>query len=850
MYDFQGYKKDINHICKELKTNLQTGLNSEEAKSRLKLYGKNKIEQKKIKSIFEVIISQFLSPLMYILAIAAIASILIGEFKDSIVIGIAAITNIIIGTIQEWKAEKSAETLKSYEVEKCNVKRNGKTLKINSEDLVPGDIVIISQGSKVPADIRLSYVADLNIEEAILTGESQAIKKTTEIINQESSIGDRTNIAYSGTYAINGKGEGVVIATGKKTELGKIAKLIMETEEELTPLQKQIKKFSWILGWIMLSITGIIFTIGILRGLPIKQILSISIALAVASVPEGLLVAVTVVLAIGMQRMLKRKALVRHLVAAETLGSVSVICTDKTGTLTKGEMSVEKIYTKIDIKKLLTLATLNNDADISNHERTGSPTEVAILTKAKEHNIDIEKEKLDNPRISEIPFSSKRKFMATLHKINDTKKLIVKGAPEKIFKMCKLSENEIQELEKKSASFTSNGLRLIAIAEKTTNEDGIESKIENLSFSGIIGLQDPLRTEAKNTIQKLTKAGIRTVVVTGDHKETASKIAKGAGLGVTRKVVTGNEIEEMSDDKLYEEIENIDLFARVDPKHKIRIVNAWQRKEKSVAMIGDGVNDAPALKAADIGVALGSGSDVAHEISDMVLLDNNLSTISAAVKQGRIIFENIRKIIVYLMSDSFSEITLIMGSIIFGMPLPILATQILWINVISDGFPHLALTLEKEEGNIMNEAPRQKEEPILNKHMKILIFTIGIITDIVLFGLYIILLKKESNIQHIRTLMFTTLSVATLMYVFSVRTMNSSVFRTNPFSNKWLNIAVIVGLLFQLSAIYIKPLQKLLSTIPLNIWDWVIVLALSSIKIIGIEIAKEIMIKKKLILSN
>lgn len=912
----QPYQIDIKKLCKDLNTDCTKGLLSEEAKKRLSTHGPNTIKEDTKTSPIKIFFQQFLSPLMYILLFAALASFLVGEVKDAFVISIAVMINVIIGFFQEWKAEKAASTLKSYEVHFCQARRNNKIMSIEAKDLVPGDIVILSAGSKIPADIRLFYTKNLKVEEAILTGESQAVEKNTTVIDKESSIGDRTNMAYSGTYAISGKGEGIVTATGKDTELGKIAQLITETKEEATPLQKQIKKFSWFLGWLMLAIVCGIFALGALENFigrtsfSLKNLAITAIALAVAAIPEGLLVAVTVVLAIGMQRMLKRQALVRHLIAAETLGSVSVICTDKTGTLTKGYMSVERIitpnqalsltqegvseikitpaFTKVsnleeaieqkligmipttesptektepttlktiksipeETYQLLVSAILNNDAQINNNNnngpsRIGNPTEVALLQAAHDLTINIKNVKKASPRIDEIPFSSDIKYMATLHQMKDKQRLIVKGAPEKIFSMCSL--NEEKNLDRIAQEMTQDGLRVIAFAYKEGNFDQskpISDQLNNLTWQGIIGLHDPLRTHAADTIKELTDAGIRTVVVTGDHKETAKKISIGAGIPV-KKVLEGQDIEKMTEDELFYEIKNVDVFARVEPEHKIKIVNAWKKHGESVAMIGDGVNDAPALKAADIGVALGSGSDVTHEISDMVLLDNNLSTISAAVRQGRIIFDNIRKVIVYLMADSFSEIILILGSILMGLPLPILATQIFWINLVTDGFPDLALTMEPGEPQIMMERPRKKNEHILNKQMKTLIFIIGIITDIGLFGLYLWLLRTSWNIEHVRTIMFTALAIDSLFYVFSVRSMRSSMFRVNPFKNNWLNLAVVGGALVQLAVIYIPSMQKLFSTVPLGPTEWIIILCLSLIKIASIELTKEFFLKKR-----
>lgn len=842
------YQIDTKAIEKKFETNTKTGLSLYEAKKRLEAHGSNKLKEEKLKSPFLIILQQFLSPLMYVLLIAAIASTVIGEISDAIVIGLAMLMNVVIGFIQEWKAEKAAASLKAYEVQRCNVRRNDKIISINAQELVPGDIVLLAAGARIPADIRLTYVVDFAVEEAILTGEAHAIKKTSDALTKELSLGDRTNMAYSGTYAISGKAEGVVVATGQKTELGKIAQLIVDVEEEATPLQKQIKRFGWLLGWLMVSITGLVIAVGLIKQIPLKEIVLVAIALAVAAIPEGLLVAVTVVLAIGMQRMLKRKALVRHLIAAETLGSVSVICTDKTGTLTKGHMAVEKIITKEndrDKQDLLVMGALNNDAQLvpEKKERIGNPTEVALLEALYKENVDYKTIQEQFPRTSEIPFSSEKKYMATTHDLGPTTRLIVKGAPEKIFPMC--NPDDKAYFEEQAKKLVSDGLRVLALAYKDEEQIDLQSNLTGLTVAGLFGLQDPLRDHAAQTVLELTQAGIRTVVVTGDHKQTAQNIAKGAGISVSNGCVTGTELDAMSDQELFDRVPTVDLFARVDPKHKIRIVQAWQKHNESVAMIGDGVNDAPALKSADIGVALGSGSDAAHEISDMILLNDNLSTISAAVKQGRIIFDNIRKIIVYLLADSFGEIILILASLLAGLPLPLLAIQILWINLVTDGFPNLALTMEPGEPEVMEEKPRAKNEPVLNSEMKTLIFIVGIITDIGLFGLYLVLLRTAYSITYIRTIIFTALAINSLFYVFSVRSFRKSIFRVNPFKNPWLNLAVLGGVMTQLGAVYIPSMQKLFRTVPLGLHEWVIVTGLALIKLIGIELTKEYFIIRR-----
>ncbi|MBD3231806.1 HAD-IC family P-type ATPase [Candidatus Dependentiae bacterium] len=857
------YKENIETITSKLKTSLKTGLTQDEAKKRLKKIGPNILPQKKPINPLLILARQFLNPLMFVLLIAIMFSLIIGEIKDAIVIAIAVILNIVIGFIQEWKAERAVEKLKSYEVLHCKVIRNEKTKEIEAKKLVPGDIIILEAGSKIPADIRLFDTNQFEVDEAILTGESKPVKKQSKAIENDATVGDRINMAFSGTSVINGKATGIVVKTGSKTQLGHIAGLITETEEKSTPLQEQIKKLSWILGIIFIFIVIIILLIGIIRGIQLTKIIIMGIALAVASIPEGLLVAVTVVLAVGTQRMLKRKALVRHLIAAETLGSVSVICTDKTGTITKGQMQVDTITTLEDefkineiknkknfidkhenFKKILIAAILNNDAefDPEKNKGLGDPTEIALLQAADNFGLNPEEIKQKYELLEEIPFSSELKYMATSHKFNDQEKLIIKGAPETVLNMCKKNDylKKIREISNKLAK---EGLRLLVIASKDSNQINLQEDIQGVNFLGLIGIKDPLRPKAKETVEELKKAGIKLVLVTGDHKDTAANIAKSAGMSVENGIMTGSELEEISEEELTEKIQSIDIFARVEPKHKIKIIKAWQANNQSVAMIGDGVNDAPALKAANIGVSLGSGSDVTHEISDIILLNDNLKTIKLAVKEGRTIFDNIRKVITYLLSDSFGELILISLTIIFNYPLPILATQILWINLISDGFPDIALTMEPSEPEIMREPPREKNEPLMNKEIKTIIFGVTIITDIILFLFYIFLLKTSLNYNHIRTIIFTTLAINSLFYAFSMKSLRKSIFKINLLSNHWLIAAVFVSFFAHLLILYIPFLQSLFETVSLNLFDWILVISLSMTKTIAIEITKRFFIK-------
>ena len=843
---YKWHNLKIQAVLKSLDTTIE-GLSKDELSVRRGQYGKNALPVAKGTSLIVVIIRQFTGPLMLVLIGAIIASLLVGEHSDAIVIALAVLVNGAVGFIQEWKAERAAEALKSFEVQIVRVRRGGETFEIDAKELVPGDIVLLTAGARVPADMRLLSVNGLLVDESLLTGESYPVEKVVACVPEDSPLAERANMVYMGTTIKDGKGEAVVVAIGSLTRLGDIARLVGEVKDEETPLQKQLSRFGKMLGVLVLFAAGLIFVLGLSTGSEVKEMLTVSIALAVAAIPEGLLVALTVILAIGMQRMLKRKALVRRLVAAETLGSVSVVCTDKTGTLTEGSMTAVRFVAggkdvtreeemPKEVHDMLMMFALNNDAEIHDDGSSiGLPTEVAMLEAARIASIDIDSLRGQFPRTSEIPFSSRNKYMATLHRGHDDSLLIVKGAPEVVLEMCADSESK-EGLASAARRMAEDGLRVLMVATR----DGGGLEVDGLNPVGLIGIKDPLRASARQTVEELKGAGVRVVVITGDHPDTALNIALGVGVTSNeQRVVTGSDLDSMTDEDLLEGVAQIDVYARVEPHHKVRIVNAWKKRGEVVAMVGDGVNDAAALKTADIGVSVGSGSDVTKQTSDMVLLDNNISTIGAAVKEGRVIFDNIRKVVVYLMTDSFSEMVLIGGSLLLGIPLPITAAQILWINLITDGLPNIALTMEPGEKGVMKDTPRPLKERVVNGEMKTLIFIIGIITDIGLFGMYFYFFNASYDMDHLRTLIFTALAIDSLLYVFAVRSLRTSIFRNSPFGNPWLVVAVLIAFIVQLAAVYVPALQGLLSTVPLNGLDWTIIIILGIVKLVFVEITKE-----------
>ncbi len=839
------------------------GLDRGAAEKRLEKNGPNKLPEEKKLTQLQIFFNQFKSPLVYILLVAAIVTLFLDEFIDTGVILAAVLLNTIVGFFQEVKAEKTIESLGRMIEHKARVIRGGREIEVNLENIVLGDIILVEAGDKIPADARLLEVHNLQIVEAALTGESAPSNKNIKTLTAGTVLADRENMVYMGTNVVRGRGKAVVVETGIRTELGKIALMVKEAGEERTPLQKQLSKFSKWLAIFFSAVCLCIFLFGVVQGRPFIEIFLTAVAVAVAAIPEGLLVALTVILAIGMQRILKEKALVRKLIAAETLGSVSVICSDKTGTITLGKMMVDHIFTESKSDKsrirVLEIGLLCNNAVIQNPEEElenlvilGDATEQALLLAALQTGLKKEEIERQKPRIDEIPFDEEKKYMATLHSIGDSKVIFAKGAPEVVLGMSgwleingkkeKISANKVKNFEREIDNLTKKGLRLLAVAYK---DGGDLNNLKDLVLVGLVALKDPLREEAKDTIRACKEAGIRPILITGDHRLTAKTIAEEIGLPARREnILEGKDLDKMDDKKFNSVLRSIDIYARVLPQHKMRIIEAWQKEGEVVAMTGDGVNDAPALKKADIGVALGSGTEVAKEASDIILLDNNFATIVKAVKQGRAIFENIRKVITYLLSDSFTEMILVGGSLLLGLPLPVLAAQILWVNLIEDGLPSIALSFEPEEKGLMADRPRGKVEGILNVEMRVIILVIGIMTSLLLLGLFYWLWKAGQEIDYVRTVVFVGLGINTLFYIWSCRSLRFSIWHMNPFKNKFLNISVIFGFLMFFIALYIPFFQKVLRTVPLGLRDWGIILFLGLINLLLIEVVKFIFITR------
>jgi P-type Ca2+ transporter type 2C len=884
MPDYHNLK--TTSVLKHLKSS-EAGLSENEAGKRLSKQGYNEMPKEKTLGVLAVFFSQFNNALVYILLITGFLSALIGiffdtkAFVDAGVIFAAVILNVIIGFFQENKANQAIAKLKSLVEHKAIAVRGGQEIFIDSRELVPGDIILLKSGNRVPADARLIELSDLQVNESALTGESIPSKKSTAIVSKGAPLADRENMVYAGTMAVYGTGKAIVTATGVETEIGKIAGLVESSKEEKTPLQIRLNSFSKILGIMFSFICILIFIVGLSQGRGWLEMLETAVAVGVASIPEGLTVSVTFILALGMQQILKKKALTRKLIAAETLGSTTVICTDKTGTLTEGKMSVAHIIIgereyefndpggRQDEKeaKIVSLALqagmMCNNAVIENPEEElaawrfiGSPTETALLSAAIQSGLNKEKLAEAEPLLAELPFDNEKKFMAALREKDGGYIMYEKGAPEKLLsKSVKfyhqgsikpLSGKAKENLVKNYENLTSRGLRVIGVAIRQFKKRAINiekldwEELDNeLVFIGIIAIKDPLRPEAAETIKLCRQAGIRPIIITGDHKLTAIAIGRELGMNVKAEhVIEGEELDKISDEKLFRLVKKIDIYSRVSPHHKLRIVKALQSRGEVVAMTGDGINDSPALKAADIGISLGTGTDIAKETSDIVLLDDNFSTIVAAVKQGRVIFKNIRKVITYLISDSFSEVILILGSILFNTPLALLPAQILWINIVNDGLPHFSLAFENDDSGAMNEKPISKKEPILNKEMKIIIFGVGIVRDVMIFGFFYLLLKQSMDVRELQTIMFAALGVKSLVSIFSLRSLTVPVWKMNIFSNRYLIMAVAASSLFLLLGIYWRPLQIVLSTVPLNQEAWVFIFLLAFFNMTLIEIVK------------
>jgi len=840
------------------------GLSAEEAGKRLEKYGFNKLTEKRKKPAFVMFLDQFKDFMIIILMAAAVIAGVIGELADTLVIIAIVIANAVIGFIQEYRAEKAMEALKAMAAPQATVIRDGVAGKIQSHEIVPGDIVILEAGSVIPADMRLIEAALLRIDEAALTGESVPVEKHVHPIDDPNlPLGDRLNMAYKGTIVTYGRGLGVVTGTGMATELGKIATMLQDEEEVKTPLQKRLAVFGKKLAIVVLIICAVVFGIGLLRGEQPLLMLLTAISLAVAAIPEALPAVITISLALGAKKMVKKNALVRKLPAVETLGSVTYICSDKTGTLTLNRMTVEEIFAhgktyavdSGEIGKmhfLLNAMALSNDAEEdAQGNAIGDPTETALLVTAKRHGYHKAKLQGENPRTAEVPFDSERKCMTTIHRTPEGDYVsFTKGAVDMLLDktVAQLGQNGTEPLDREAIlrvndDMAGRGLRVLCVAMRrwtalpgTVSCETIEG---DLTFLGLAGVLDPPREEVKDAVALCRTAGIIPVMITGDHPVTARVIARRIGIlnGDDNDVLTGKDIENLSDDEFEKKVDKVRVYARVAPEQKLKIVKALQEKDQFVAMTGDGVNDAPALKRADIGVAMGiTGTDVSKEAAHMILLDDNFATIVRAIQEGRKIYDNIRKFIKYLLTSNAGEIWTLFLAQIFGLPVPLLPIHILWVNLVTDGLPALALSVEPAEDDVMKRPPRNPKESIFANGLGFQVLWIGLLMGGLVLGTQFISIRCD--IGEWQTMVFTVLCLIQLGNALAIRSETRSLFQQGVLSNKPLLGAVVLSFALQMAVVYVPAFQSVFHTTALTFWELLICVVISSLVFVAVEIDK------------
>jgi len=909
-------------VLEKLESGIEEGLSNKEAAKRLEKYGPNQLAEGKKTTFWEMVYEQLNNFVIIMLVVAAVISAFLGEVVNAGAIIAIVVLNTVMGVIQDSRAQQELEALKKMASPEAQVLRDRRRVSLPARELVPGDIVFLETGNFIPADVRLIEAVNLKIEEAALTGESVPVEKNAaSVIDSEASLGDRKNTAFSGTVVTYGRGKGIVVSTGMHTQLGLIATMLQSVEEEETPLQRRLDELGKTLGWASLVISGLVFLSGWIEGGDILEMFMIAVSLAIAAVPEGLPAVVTISLALGMREMVKKHALIRRLSSVETLGSATVICSDKTGTLTQNAMTVTRIcvdgkalevtgsgYTptgdflddgkKADvhdfpgISTALWVGTLNNDSHLEEAFEDGNkmfriigdPTEGSILVAAAKAGAHAEVLNVAYPRSGEVPFDSERKRMITVHTVkepaekdlspfkgNNKKEsyvIAVKGAPDVVLKLCNrvqkmdntheiLSDKKRKEITAANDEMTKDALRVLGMAYRVVSakpdEVDSESLEKDLIFAGLVGMIDPAREEVKPALMKAIGAGIRTIMITGDYPNTAKAIAESIGLlRPGHKVRTGADVDTMSDNALQDEVDEIDVFARVSPEHKMRIVNALRAQDHVVAMTGDGVNDAPAIKAADIGVAMGiTGTDVAKETADMVLTDDNYASIVSAVEQGRVIYSNIRKFVYYLISCNMAEIMIIFIPTMFGRFLfpeaaalgllsPLEPIQLLWLNLVTDGAPALALGTEKGDPDIMDQPPRPAKEPIINRLMLtgVIVQTIAItVTTLIAFAIGL----KHQNAHYAETMAFATLVFSELIRAYTSRSERTPILKAGVFSNKWMNWAVLGSSALMLLVMYVPFLQKIFNTVPLGWVEWRLIIPLFLVPSVAAEAVKYIM---------
>ena len=894
------FTKSQNEVLKELNVNPKVGLTKDEVNARLEKYGQNKLKGKAKKTLMQLFIAQLQDMLIYVLIAAAVINLIVDikhGWTDALIIMAVVLINAIVGVVQESKAEKALEALQQMTTPKSLVRRNGEVIEVNSEDLVPGDILIIDAGRFIPADVRLIESANLQIEESALTGESVPSEKNADFITKDEKIpvGDKENMAFMSTMATYGRGEGVVVATGMETEIGKIAKILDEDENTLTPLQIKLDELGKTLGYIAMGICAVIFIVGIIQKRPILEMFMTSISLAVAAIPEGLVAIVAIVLAMGVNKMSKKNAIVRKLPAVETLGAVNIICSDKTGTLTQNKMTVVKTYTLDNLRdipsegrdfvankdetELIRSFVLCSDASIDSGQDIGDPTEVALVVLGDRFNLEKNTLNAEYKRVGENPFDSDRKLMSTLNEEGDGKyRVHTKGAIDNILvradkilvdgKIVALTEEMKEKILKVATEMSDDALRVLGVAFKDVDTVISPEEMEKeLVVVGIVGMIDPPRTEVKDSITEAKNAGITPIMITGDHKNTAVAIAKELGIATDiSQSLTGAEIDELSDKEFSENISKYRVFARVSPEHKVKIVRAFKEKGNIVSMTGDGVNDAPSLKFADIGVAMGiTGTDVSKGASDMILTDDNFTTIVHAIEEGRNIYNNIKKTIIFLLSCNLGEIICIFLSTLLNWDLPLVATQLLWVNLVTDTLPALALGIDPGDKDVMKRSPRNPKESFFSEGAGMRAVIGGTLIGFLTLAAFYIGINETGMIGNLgqletmakagneaakhaltqgRTMAFIVLTVSQLFYSLTMRNSQKTIFEIGIFKNKYLIYSIIIGIALQIGLTSFGPIAQVFKVTKISFENWDIVLLFALIPFAVNEVIKLISRKK------